>query len=267
MSRPGMRGRIILGFVLLVLILSLSSIIAVFEYRRMSNYVSGMIAENIKCINTAHKLLSSCDNYNMTLLTAISDDSVETLPAFDQNQFSEDYDYLRQAVTGRSAMMMVDSVRYAYSAYLLVAGEMEQVWLADFSDSNTRDWYFNRLQPIYYRLKDYIDRLSDYSYNALQTNSVALQESFYRSIMPGMIAVMVGILISFLFMYFIISRYVTPVRKMLSNIHDYERFDKTYSYTFDGGDELSALNDDIKDIIEQNISLKRHYNSSKGEDW
>ena len=68
-------------------------------------------------------------------------------------------------------------------------------------------------------------------------------------------------------MYFIISRYVTPVRKMLSNIHDYERFDKTYSYTFDGGDELSVLNDDIKDIIEQNISLKRHYNSSKGEDW
>ena len=146
MSKPGMRGRIILGFVLLVLILSLSSIIAVFEYRRMSNYVSGMIAENIKCINTAHKLLSSCDNYNMTLLTAISDDSVETLPAFDQEQFSEDYGYLRQAVTGRSAMMMVDSVRYAYSAYLLVAGEMEQVWLADFSDSNTRDWYFNRLQ-------------------------------------------------------------------------------------------------------------------------
>ena len=54
---------------------------------------------------------------------------------------------------------------------------------------------------------------------------------------------------------------------MLSNIHDYERFDKTYSYTFDGGDELSVLNDDIKDSIEQNISLKRHYNSSKGEDW
>jgi hypothetical protein len=261
--KMGMRGRIVLGFSLLVLILFLSSIIAVFEYRHMSNYVSEMIAENIKSINTAHKLLSSCDNYNMTLLTAISDDSVKVLPGFDEEQFADDYEYLRGAVSGQSALSMADSVRYAYSAYLLVAGEIESVWLADFSDNNTRDWYFNRLQPIYYRLKGYIDRLSDYSYNALQTNSEALQESFYRSIMPEVIAVSVGILIAFLFMFFIVSRYVSPIRKMLSNIHDYERFDKTYTYTFEGGDELSELNEEVKDIIEQNISLKRHYNSNR----
>ena len=81
--------------------------------------------------------------------------------------------------------------------------------------------------------------------------------------MPEVIAVSVGILIAFLFMFFIVSRYVSPIRKMLSNIHDYERFDKTYTYTFEGGDELSDLNEEVKDIIEQNISLKRHYNSNR----
>lgn len=262
-KKMGMRGRISLGFSLLVLILFLSSIIAVFEYRRMSNYVSGMIAENIRCINTAHRLLNICDDYNLTLLTAISDKTVETLPRFDQKQFYDEYGYLREAFSTQSALAMTDSIRYAYTAYLLVTDEIEHVWIADFSDQNTRDWYFNRLQPIYYKLRGYIDDLSDYSYNALQTNSEALQESFYRSVMPGVIAVMVGILISVLFMYFIISRYVAPVKKMLSNVHDYERFDKTYTYTFEGGDELSALNEDIKDIIEQNISLRRHYNSSR----
>lgn len=260
-GRIGMRGRIVLGFALLVLILFLSSFIAVFEYRHMSNYVSGMIAENIKCINAAHKLLGACDDYNLRLLTAIGDTANGDFPVFDGERFSSDYDFLRSAANDRDALRMADSVRYAYSAYLLVAMEVEKVWLSDYSD--THDWYFDRLQPVYYKLRGYIDKLSEFSYTALQTNSAALQQSFYRSIMPGVIAVSVGIIIALLFMYFIVSRYVMPVRKMLSNVHDYERFDKTYTYTFNGGDELSYLNEEIKDIIEQNISLKRRYNSSR----
>ncbi len=260
-GRIGMRGRIVLGFALLVLILFLSSFIAVFEYRHMSNYVSGMIAENIKCINAAHKLLGACDDYNLRLLTAIGDTANGDFPVFDEERFSSDYDFLRSAANDRDALRMADSVRYAYSAYLLVAMEVEKVWLSDYSD--THDWYFDRLQPVYYKLRGYIDKLSEFSYTALQTNSAALQQSFYRSIMPGVIAVSVGIIIALLFMYFIVSRYVMPVRKMLSNVHDYERFDKTYTYTFNGGDELSYLNEEIKDIIEQNISLKRRYNSSR----
>lgn len=260
----GMRGKLTLGFALLALILFLSSIIAIFEYRRMSNYVSELIAENIRSINTAHKLLNACDDYNLRLLTAIGDDSIDSLPSFDRQDFFENYDNLRDAIKRKSEMAMADSVLYAYTAYLLVAGEINTVWLSDFS--TTREWYFNRLQPVYYRLRNYIDALTDFSYDALRTNSVSLQESFYRSIMPGVIAVCVGILIVILFLYFIVSRYVNPVRKMLKHIQDYERFDKSYTLKFENSDELTALNNELTDIIEQNLSLKRRFNSSRDDD-
>lgn len=261
--RMGMRGKLASGFALLALILFLSSIIAIFEYRHMSNYVSDLIAENINCINTAHKLVNICDDYNLALLAAIGDDDLSRVPQMSEETFTKNYDYLRETFKHRTEIAMTDSVRYAFVAYMLVAGEVDEVWVRDFTEA--RAWYFDRLQPVYKKLRGYIDSLSEMTYEALRENSVTLQEGFYRSIMPGVIAVAVGILIVILFLYFIVSRYVTPIRKMLRHIQDYERFDKTYTYTFDESDELSTLNNEITDIIEQNLSLKRKINSSREE--
>lgn len=260
----GMQGKLILGFVTLALILFLSSIIAVFEYRHMNDYVSDKIAENINCINTAHKMVNICDDYNMALLTCIGDDDMVNLPSFNPEIFTDNYDYLRGIFKKKSQIAMADSVRYAFVAYMLAASEIKDVWVED--SRSTRTWYYERLQPIYRRLRGYIDSMSELNYTSLRDNSATLQESFYRSIMPGVIAVGVGILIVILFLYFILSKYVRPLKKMLLRIQEYERFGTAYNYSFEDSDELSSLNNEVSDIIEQNISYRKRFIATVKED-
>ena len=250
-----MKTKLALGLGAIAAMLLLSSIISVVEYGRMSNYVSDLIAANIRSINVAQKLLSKSDDYNLKILAAIGEDYTGYLPDFDQEAFLGQCDSLRINIGSKDAVPMADSVVYSYTAYMLTSLEFKQVMMSDFIDS--RDWYFDRLQPRYNRLRADIEKLSNIAYNDLKENSLTFQASFYRSIIPGVVSVGAGLVLVLLLLFFIIAYYVNPLYKMLSGIRNYGMTGTKYSCTSEGTDELAALNDGIADLVEENMDLKR----------
>ena len=64
----------------IAVILLLSSIISIMEYRRMSDYVSDLIASNINCINIAQKLANESDTYNLQLLAIVGEHDPSVIP-------------------------------------------------------------------------------------------------------------------------------------------------------------------------------------------
>ncbi|MDD2294196.1 MAG: methyl-accepting chemotaxis protein, partial [Bacteroidales bacterium] len=144
---------------------------------------------------------------------------------------------------------------YAYTAYMQIVREAEDVWLND--DDVRKDWYFNRLQPVYWRLRDYIRELTKVSQDALIANSQSLQTGFYRSIMPALVSVILGIILVLLFNYFMNYYLINPILKITKGIKDYRQFDKSYDVDLDTDDELADLNHSVKDVVDLNQSLKR----------
>ena len=250
-----LRMKIILALSAIVVVLVLSSIISILEYRRMSNYVTDMIAEDINSINIAQKLANVTDNYNLQILTVIGDDSVNSLPDFDQQKFVFYCDSLRTSFTGKKMMPLTDSVLYAYSAYMLTSLELEEVIKSDFIDSRT--WYFERLQPSFNRLRTDIDRLSQAMYDDLQSNSENFESGFHRSIVPGFVAVAVGVVLVLLLMFFITVNYVNPLNRMLKGLDEYRAIGRKYDNPFEGDDQLSELNEGITELAEENRQLRR----------
>ena len=254
-SRLSMRGKFILGMSSIAVILMLSSIISVVEYRRMSNYVSDLIASNIKSLNVSQRLATITDSYNLKILAVIGDESSNILPEFDREMFLSHCDSLKQSLTSRRALPLADSVAYAYSAYMLTSLELQNVISSDFIDS--RGWYFERLQPRFNRLHTDLETLNAAIYDDLEANSETFQESFYRSIVPGVVSVAAGLLLVVLLLFFFLSYFVEPIRRMNAGMTVYRASGKRYAYDFDGDDELSELNGAISEITEENIDLKR----------
>ena len=95
--RLSLKTKMVLALSAIVVVLVLSSIISILEYRRMSNYVSEMIAEDINSINVAQRLANVTDNYNLQILTVIGDESLNSLPDFDQKKFVFYCDSLRSS--------------------------------------------------------------------------------------------------------------------------------------------------------------------------
>ena len=253
--RLSLKAKTVLALSAIAVVLIVSGIISIVEYRRMSNYVSDMIAEDINSINVAQKLATVTDNYNLQILAVIGDDSLNSLPDFDQQGFVFYCDSLRSSFSGENVLPLTDSVLYSYSAYMLTSLELEQVIHSDFIDSRT--WYFERLQPYFNRLSGDIDRLSQAMYDDLQANSEDFDRGFYRSIIPGIVAVSVGIILVLLLMFFIISYYVNPLKKMLDGLDDYRSTGRRYGLTFDGDDELAKLNEGITELTEENRQYRR----------
>ena len=253
--RLSLKSKTVLALSAIAVVLIVSGIISILEYRRMSNYVSDMIAEDINSINVAQKLATVTDEYNLQILTVIGDDSLNSLPDFDQQGFVSYCDSLRSSFSGEKVLPLTDSVLYSYSAYMLTSLELEQVIHSDFIDSRT--WYFERLQPSFRRLSGDIDRLSQAMYDDLQANSEEFDQGFHRSIIPVVVAVSVGVILVLLLMFFIISYYVNPVNKMLDGLNDYRSMGRRYTQAFDGNDELAELNEGITELTEENRQYRR----------
>ena len=253
--RLTMRMKLTLSLSAIAVSLLVSSVISIMEYYRMSSYVSDLIADNIRSVNLAQKLSEVTNKYNLDLLTVIGDDSVNTLPDFHQKEFMGHCDSLRNSLTSSKMVPLTDSVLYAYSAYMLTSLELNDVLLSDFID--TRAWYFDRLQPRFKRLNNYIDVLNGAIYDDLKKNSLTFQRGFYRSIIPGAVAVGVGLLLVLMLLFFLLVFYVNPIYRMLSGLNNYRSYNKKYSYSFEGDDQLVELNDGITELTGENQMLRK----------
>ena len=261
-----MKMKLTLSLSSIAVVLLVSSFISIMEYSRMSNYVTELIAENIGSINASQRLADASNAYNLQILAVIGENSVKRLPELRQNDFIAHCDSLKSSLTSPGMMTLADSVLYSYSAYMLTTLELQNVILSDFI--NTREWYFDRLQPKYNRLRSDINILNAAIYNELQKNSQTFERGFYRSIIPGAVAVdyrhcsgavavAVGLLMVLLLLFFLLAYYVNPVYKMLNGLSNYRSFGSKYSYTFDGDDQLSELNEGITEVVGENIQLRK----------
>lgn len=253
--RLSIRSKLTLSLSAIAVILLVSSVISILEYSRMSTYVSGLIADNIESVNEARNLSQSANRYNLEILTAVGDETSGVLPEFDKEAFIQSCKHLKMSFGEERLTTLADSVMYSYSAYMLASMELEDVLQSDFIDS--RSWYFERLQPMFRRLSSDINAMSDGIYNDLRKNSETFQRGFYRSIIPGVVAVGVGLLLVLLLLFFMMVYYVNPLYRMLDGLKSYNENNKNYNCSFDGDDQLSELNEGISDIINENQMLRR----------
>ena len=253
--RLSLRMKIALALSAIAVVLLMSSIISVLEYRHMSNYVSSLIAGNVNNIHRTQELVDAVDGYNLQMLAVIGGETLTEVPSFDKDGFLSSAEALKESLGNASAVAWADSVVYAYSAYMLASMELEEVLESSFI--NTRDWYFNRLQPLFGRMRGYLDRLGETIHQDLRQNSETFDSGFYRSIIPSAVALAVGIILLFLLMFFILSYYVDPIYKMLESLRDYLGYRRRYTYRFDGNDQLADLNQAVTELTEENRQLRK----------
>ena len=254
-KRPSMRVRLIRALGSIAAVLLLSGIISILEYRRMSDYVSELIASNIKSINLSQRLSDITQEYDQQMLAVVVTNDISLMPEFDLAHFTDQADSLKASVKSPMGMEMVDTVVVSFDAFMKTSMRFDEVFLAD--NVNTGEWFFGTLQPRYNKFRNDIDVLNEAIHKDLQNNSADFDAGFYRSIIPGVVSVCAGLLMIFLLLYFIMVNYVNPIYRMSDGIDAYKATGRMFVHTFDGDDQLANVNEGLADLIEENIELKR----------
>ena len=92
--KPSMSRKLFFSLGSLAMILLLSSVISILEYRRMSDYVSELIAANIKSINLSQRLADLTQEYNDQMLAVVIQNDISMMPDFNLDYFN---DYIEAA--------------------------------------------------------------------------------------------------------------------------------------------------------------------------
>lgn len=258
---PSLSRKVFLSLGLIAAILLLSSIISILEYRRMSSYVSDLIAANIKSISLSQRLSDLTDEYNHQMLSVVVQNDISLMPDFDVRYFNAQADSLKNSFTSRRALPMVDSVSVSFNEFMQTSLKFDEVFLADNVD--TGEWFFGTLQPCYSKFRQDIGILNDMIHEELTRNSADFDAGFYRSIIPGVVSVGAGLLLVFLLLFFTMSNYVHPIYRISDGIDNYRKTGRKHGYTFDGDDQLANINEGVSDLIEENIELKKRVKALK----
>ena len=261
--RPSMRSKVCLSLGSLAAILLLSGVLAILEYRRMSDYVSELIAANIKSINLSQKLSDITQEYNHQMLAVVVQNDISMMPTFDLQHFMAQSDSLKNSFKSEHALPMVDSVVTSFDNFMKTSLKFDEVFLADNVD--TGEWFFGTLQPCYNEFRRDMNTLNESIYNELQANSADFDAGFYRSIIPGVVSVGAGLLLILLLLYFTLFDYVRPICKMAEALSAYRSSGRRYNYTFDGDDQLAEINEGILEVVEENLELKTRVKSLREE--
>ncbi|MBQ1168502.1 MAG: hypothetical protein IIU16_05760 [Bacteroidales bacterium] len=258
------------GFAVIAFILFFSSIVSLYEFTRMNRVLTEQIDDNVNSVNIGRDLIMLTEDYNLEVLNAISDyeggegalASGQIHPAQNQKfveEFSQTMEEMRQSFTGRTTFSeknYADSVLLAYTAYMQVLGEGRDIVQED--NDTRQEWYFERLQPFYLKLRNYIQSLTNASQEALIENSKKVDATFYRSITPAIASVVVGLLLVLLFNYFINFYLINPLIRISRGIQGYRSYKKNYNVEVDNnGDELDQLNNNVRDLIEDHKSVQK----------
>lgn len=254
-KRPSLRRKIFLALGAIAAILLLSSVISILEYRRMSNYVSELIASNIKSINLSQSLADQTQEYNHQMVSVVVQNDISLMPEFNQKKFRFQSDSLRRLLNSQNALPLVDSLDASFDAFMNTSLKFDEIFLADSVD--TGEWFFGTLQPCYNTLRADIASLNEQIHEDLKENSEDFDAGFYRSIMPGFVAICAGLLLVILLLYFLMVDYVKPIYKISEGIDNYRSLARRHGYTFDGDDQLANINSGVTELIEENIELKR----------
>ena len=254
-----MRKKAVLSLCSLAAILLLSAVISILEYRRMSDYVSELIASNIRSINLSQRLSDITQEYNHQMLAVVVQNDISLMPSFDLNDFMGQSDSLKTSINSQTALPMVDTVKTSFDNFIKTSQKFDEVFLAD--NINTGEWFFGTLQPTYNKFRKDMAVLNEAIYNDLQTNSADFDAGFYRSIIPGVVSVGAGLLLILLLLYFTLFDYVRPICKMAEGLGAYRSSGRRYNYTFDGDDQLAQINEGITEVVEENLELKARVKS------
>ncbi len=261
--KPSMKKKLFYSLGSLAMILLLSSVISVLEYRRMSDYVSELIAANIKSINLSQKLADLTQHYNDQMLAVVVQNDISLMPDFNLDDFNAQSDSLRNSFTSEKMLPKVDSVVMSFDAFMKTSLKFDEIFLADSVD--TGEWFFGSLQPRYTELRQDLNSLNEVIHEELQRNSADFDAGFYRSIIPGVVSVGAGLLLIILLFYFIMVYYVRPIYRMSDGVDGYRHSGRRHVYVFDGDDQLANINAGLTELIDENIEFKKRVKNLRDE--
>lgn len=249
----GVKSKMSAGFIVIGMLLFLSGAITIFELNSMGSSVQDILNDNLKSIEVSGQMGRASDQINHGVLLAINGKKEEAIAAISEGEklFASSYEVAKKNLTVPREDL---SVKMIDSCYLMLKAQADSSILG--AVPKQMDWYLTVFSPMQDQLFMAIDTLITVNRKAIDQNINQMKTGTNRAIMPGLIAIFVGIVFVFLFNYFVNIFFITPIVRITQGVENYVKHSIPFRVKVDSKDELERLKNSVEKLIIQNKSNK-----------
>ena len=256
----GIRKRITIGFLSIIVLLFFSGLVSLFELSHMSTDIDLILASNRKSIAISESMLNAIRASDRAVISyAVLRDTSYVDSC--RSRFIDLSIKIEQArlETSNSAASLFDSLDASAGRLNGVFEQLrksrnvenslraDSLWSGDMSFDGT-EWYDKEYMPVYDMASDQIIRLLSHAQNSLTPRAERLSRNAYRAVTPVFISLVVMIVILLMFYYFIIIYSIKPIVEMNKSLGDWMRYKLPFAVKAECRDELEELKTKIESV-------------------
>ena len=236
-----LRGKVMISFLGLVVLLIFSSVVSLVELRRIGSQTQSILAESNRNMTLASELLDAVEDQNHSLQQMFlrGDMSYDTVYSKRLLELSESL-----AAAQEQQTVGIDSVQAAFERYT----EVSKFYRIRSAIGDT-EWYSSDYAEAYHTLIAAIREYMMSSQVALGPRAMAIEQNAYRAITPSVITIGVILIIVIMLWYFLDMYGVQTVVKVNRALGDYLKYGIRYNANIKGNNDIEELNSRIEELI------------------
>lgn len=260
----GIRKRVTIGFLSIVILLFFSGLVSLFELNNMSGDIDAILGSSRRSIAVSEGLLDAIHAHDRAVLRyAVLRDSLYA------DSCNSCYDELVEKVrlareeSSASAVTLFDSLDMLAQSMQNVVAKLQSSRVVEYvppmqvdslapSASSVFDgwnWYNKNYLPEYNALSDGVLRVMTSSQSSLSPRAELLSRNAYRAVTPVFISLVVMIAILLMFYYFVMIYIAKPIVDMNKSLGDSLKYKIPFVVKGECRDEMAELKDRIEAVV------------------
>lgn len=261
----GIRKRVTVGFLSIVVLLFFSGLVSLFELNNMSGDIDAILGSSRRSIALSEGLLDAIRTHDRAVVRyAILRD---TLYADSCNQcydrFVEKVQTAREEFSS-SAVTLFDSLDMFARRMHNVVEQLQASRVIEYVPQPPTDslaeavveplfdgwsWYTKSYLPEYDAVSDGVIRVMTSSQSSLSPRAELLSRNAYRAVTPVFISLVVMIAILLMFYYFVMIYIAKPIVDMNKSLGDSLKYRIPFSIKSECRDEMAQLKHNIESMV------------------
>jgi hypothetical protein len=241
-----LRLKILSGFLILALMLSIAGIWSIYELKNVGSSVQALLDDNYKSIDAAKIMIEALEREDSGVLLLMLGNWREgrTIIASADSSFETGFKIAANNVTIPGEQSYVDSIRMKYQAY-------KKLWerpIVDTQKQGNLNWYFETVHQSFLDAMTSVNNLMFLNDQEMFKTASDLQTKANRAIMPGIVAIISALVFTLLFNFFVNYYFVSPVIKITESIRKFLDQKVPFDVRVETKDEIYDLAESISNL-------------------
>jgi methyl-accepting chemotaxis protein len=250
-----LRPKVLSGFLVLALMLSLAGAWSIYELRSISSTVQDLMEDNYKSVHAGKKMIEALEREDSGILLLMLGKWEEgrTIVESADSLFRAELAIAATNVTIAGEAAHIEKISADYQTY-------KKLWempIVDTQREGDLNWYFDSTHRAFLTVKASVDELININDMAMFETASNLRQGASRAVMPGLVAIVAALVFSLMFNYFVNIFVVGPIVRITEGVRRSLRQQKDFDIQIETKDELAELAESISVLVAQSRTAER----------